>query len=333
LNIRVVDADDVVLAEGRDIVALKRALRARESRPALGATGAQSAHRQWDFSEVPETRVIERNGLQLVIYPTLRDPGQAVAPAEARDAAEARALLRGAVTRLALLALGQQARFWVKRLAEERELILASAALGLAGPLADLAVQRIFADCFAPPDEPLPRTREAFEQTLQRGRAQLEANGERIIALLRAVCTEARQLRAALGRLRTSAREAAADLDAQLEQLLSPQFITVTPDPWFGHLPRYLKAAMRRVARLPADAHRDAQLTARIVPFVNAWRELRAAQFEGAQRPQLERLRWMIEELRVSLFAQELRTAVPVSERRLLEQLEQARAEARAQPG
>ena len=333
LNIRVVDANDAVLAEGRDLPGLKRALRARGSLPAFGATDAQSAHRQWDFGEVPETRAIERNGLQLVVYPTLRDLGQAVAPAEARDATGAHALLRGAVTRLALLALGQQARFWGKRLIEERELILASAALGLPGSLADLVVQRIFADCFAPQDASLPRTREAFEQMLQRRRSQLETTGERIIATLRTVCIEARQVRAALSGLRTSAREAATDLDAQLAQLLAPQFITATPDPWFGYLPRYLKAAARRVARLPADTRRDAQLTARIAPFVAAWQALRVAQPEDAQRPQLERLRWMIEELRVSLFAQELRTAVPVSERRLTEQLEQARAEARAQLG
>ena len=333
LNIRVVDAHDTVLAEGRDLAVLKRTLRERVPQSAATNASAVSTHRQWDFGEVPHTRTVERNGLTLRVYPTLRDLGQAVALAEARDAPSAYALLRGAVTRLALLGLGQQARFWSQRLAAERELLLSSAALGLTRPLAELAVQRIFADCFAPPEAPLPRTRETFEQTLQRGRAQLEPVGERVIGTLRTVCIEVRQLRGLLSGLRTSARAAAADIEAQLAQLLPPQFITATPDPWFGHLPRYLKAAGRRAARLPADVRRDAQLSARIAPFVAAWRALREEQPEDAERPQLEQLRWMIEELRVSLFAQELRTAVPVSERRLTEQLERARAEARAQPG
>lgn len=332
LNVRVLDAQDGILAEGRDLAALKRALSLRAP-AASAAASARSPHRQWDFGEVPETRSVERNGLNLLIYPTLRDLGQAVALAEARDAPSARALLRAAVTRLALLALAPQVRFWSKRLAAERELMLASASLGVQRPVAELVVERIFAECFTPQDAPLPRTSEAFEQTLQRGRAQLEPVAQRIIGILRTVCTEAHQLRGALTGLRTSARAAAADIDAQLALLLPPSFITATPTAWFAHLPRYLKAAARRAGRLPADARRDAQFAARIAPFTAAWRELRAAQPEAAQRPQLELLRWMIEELRVSLFAQELRTAVAVSERRLGEQLERARVEARAQPG
>ena len=331
LNVRVIDANDAILAEGRDLAALKRALRARPVADAHTLVARQSTHRQWDFGDLPETRLVQRNGLQLQIYPTLQDLGQAVTSIEARDALSAGVLLRGAVTRLALLTLPQQTRYWSRRVAEERELVLASGALGLQHPIAELTVQRIFAECFAAAEQPAPRTRSAFEQRLQQGRAELEATGERIINVLRAVCTELRLLRSALGPLRSSAGPAVCDIDAQLAELLPPQFITATPNPWFAHLPRYLRAALRRANRLPADARRDAQLAARVAPFVIAWRDLLRAQHGETQRPQLELLRWMIEELRVSLFAQELRTAVTVSERRLTEQLERARAEARAQ--
>ncbi len=331
LNVRVVDAGDATLAEGRDLAALKRALRARPAAGANAVPGGQSLHRQWDFGDLPETRVVQRNGLQLVIHPTLQDLGQAVTPVEAPDALSAGALLRDAVTRLALLALPQQARYWSTRVGEERDLVLASSALGLQRPIAELTVQRIFAECFAAAEEPAPRTRQAFEQRLQHGRAQLEATGAHIIKILAAVCTEWRQLRSALSPLRSSAAAAAADIDAQFAELLPPQFITATPNPWFTHLPRYLRAALRRANRLPADERRDAQLMARVAPFVVAWRGLMREHPADVQRPELAQLRWMIEELRVSLFAQELRTAVTVSERRLSEQLERARAEARAQ--
>ena len=331
INIRVLDASDAILAEGRDLAALRRALRAQRPAPA-SAAAAQDAHRQWDFGDLPETRTVQRNGLQLVIYPTLRDLGHAVAPTEARDAAAAQALLRGAVTRLALLALPQQVRYWSRRVAEEHELVLGSGALGLERPVVDLVVQRLFAECFAPQEAHPPRTRQAFEQALQRGRTQLEPIGERLIATVRTVCIESRHLRSTLKALRSSAPAAAADIDAQLAALLSPRFITMTPNPWFTHLPRYLKAALRRAERLPGEARRDAQLTARIAPFVAAWRELCAATPDEAPQPQLQQLRWMIEELRVSFFAQELRTSVTVSERRLSEQLERARVEARALP-
>ena len=329
LNVRVVDAHDAVLAEGRDIAALKRKLRA--SAPAV--PDAQTQYRSWEFEELPQRRTVRRNGLQLVVYPALQDLGHAVTPAEARDPVGAAAMLRGAVARLALLALPQQARYWTKRVAEDRELVLASGALALARPVADLIVERIFAECFAPAAQPPPRTRRAFQERLEQGRRQLEAQGERVIATVRSICTELRALRSALASVRGTAGAAAADIDAQLAALLPPQFIVTTPDPWFGHLPRYLKAAVRRAARLPADARRDSQLTARVAPFTAAWRDLMVARTHDEPRPQLEQLRWMIEELRVSFHAQELRTAMTVSERRLTEQLERARAEARVHPG
>ncbi len=332
LNVRVVDANDTVLAQGRDVAVLRRAVRARAPQGAVSGPAAQEQHRRWEFGELPETRTVHRNGLQLVVHPTLRDTGQAVIAAEARDPAAADAMLRGAVMRLALLALAQQARYWAKRVADEREVVLASGALNLARPIAELIVERIFADCFASAEEPPPRTRQAFEHRLQRGRAQLETDGERVVTVVRSVCTEWRALRSALGALRGTAPAAAADIDAQVVALLSPQFILTTPDPWFGHLPRYLKAAARRAARLPADARRDAQLSARVAPFTAAWHALLAAQTDETPRPQLERLRWMIEELRVSFYAQELRTAMTVSERRLSEQVERARAEAGTEP-
>ncbi len=332
LNVRVVDARDTVLAEGRDIAAVKRTLRVRTGAAEWPAPAAPAAHRSWDFPELPETRTVQRNGLQLVVFPTLRDLGHAVTPAEARDPSRAGAMLRGAVTRLALLALPQQARHWAKRVADDRELALGSGAVDLERPVADLILERIFAECFAPAEEPAPRSRQAFEGRLEQGRAQLQSQGERIIAIVRAVCAERRALRTALTALRGAAAAAAADIDAQLAALLPPQFITTTPDPWFARLPRYLKAAVRRAGRLPAEARHDAQLAARVAPFVTAWRELAGKPALDEARPQLEQLRWMIEELRVSLYAQELRTAMTVSERRLAEQLERARAEARAHP-
>ena len=251
--------------------------------------------------------------------------------AEARDPIAAEAMLRAAVTRLALLALPQQARYWSKRVADDRELTLTGGALGLERPVAELLVERIFAECFAPAEQPAPRSGPLFERQLEQGRLRLEEQGERVMAVVRAVCAEWRALRTALGALRGSAPVAAADIDTQLAQLLGPRFLTATPNPWFAHLPRYLKAAVRRAARLPAEVRRDAQLSARVAPFVSAWRALQSERPVDSPRPQLEQLRWMIEEFRVSLYAQELRTVMPVSERRLAEQLDRATAETRAQ--
>jgi ATP-dependent helicase HrpA len=101
------------------------------------------------------------------------------------------------------------------------------------------------------------------------------------------------------------------------------------PRPWLDYLPRYLKAIERRMERLPANARRDAELAVKVKPFVAGVQDLTARLTRPTVPPQLFQLRWMIEEYRVSLFAQELKTPMKVSDKRLAEQLEAARMEGR----
>jgi ATP-dependent helicase HrpA len=327
MNIRVLDAQDQVMAEGRDLAALKRrVLGLAANLPPVAA--AEALHRHWDFGELPVSRRIERNGLHLTVYPAIEDRHAAVALTEARTVAEG--LSRRGMARLAWLTLPQQARYWQKRVSEHRELVLQSRGLELAQPLADALVQRIFLDGFTPADAPLPRSRAAFEERLDEGRARLEETGLRLIETVRSILRESRIVRGGLDGLRNrAAANAVADVDAQLATLLPPDFIESTPSPWLGHLPRYLKAIARRLGRLPAEARRDEELASRVRPFVAALGTLQA-QLPGLPRaPELDELRWMIEEFRVSLFAQDLRTALRVSEPRLTEQLERAKAIAR----
>jgi ATP-dependent helicase HrpA len=329
INIRVVDAQDRVLAEGRDLATVRRkvlgpALNVRKAVPE-----SATLHRQWDFGELPVSRQIERNGLLLTVYPAIDDRRGAVALVEARSPATAEEVSRRGVARLALLALPQQAHYWRKRVAEDRELVLQSRGLELAQPLADAVSGRVFLDCFAAP-APLPRSRETFSQRLDEGRGRLEEVGARLVEMVRNVLKEWRAVRGALeAAVNPVSAAALADVNSQLEALLPPDFIELTSHPWLGHVPRYLKAMARRLARLPAEARRDEELASRVRPFVAAVRALRAAEWLTGVRPELVQLRWMIEEFRVSLYAQDLRAIMRVSEQRLAEQLERAKAEAR----
>jgi ATP-dependent helicase HrpA len=331
MNLRVVDAQDRVVAEGRDLAALKRRMLGTGPMTREAAQESTALHRQWDFGELPVDREIERNGLLLTVYPALEDRRTAVALVEARDPVAAEELSRRGVARLALLALPQQARYWQKRVAEDRELVLQSRGLELAQPLADAVGERIFRDCFAVADAPLPRTREAFSQRLEEGRARLEEAGGRLVDVVRGVLREWRAVRGALDAARSPASAAAVtDVSTQLGALLPPDFIESTPYPWLGHLPRYLKAMVRRLGRLPAEARRDEELAARVRPFVAAVKRLEASAPGARGRSDLLLLRWMIEEFRVSLYAQDLKAAMRVSEQRLSEQLGRARIEVRA---
>ena len=330
MNIRVIDADDRVLADGRDLTVLRRKVLGTAASSRVAPEAAALLHRQWDFGELAESSGIERNDLRLTVFPALEDRGTGVAVVEARTPAVAEEISRRGVGRLSLLALPQQARYWHKRITDDRELVLQSRGLELAQPLAEAIVQRIFLDAFTPADAPLPRSREAFNRRLEEGRARLEEAGLRLLETVGSIFREWRAVRAVVAAAGSAAAaHALADVKIQLNMMLPPDFIESTPQPWLGHLPRYLKAIVRRLQRLPAEARRDDELAARVRAFVAALGSLRAHPPTAGPRPELAQLRWMIEEFRVSLFAQDLRTVTRVSEPRLAEQLERAKAEAR----
>ena len=279
MNIRVVDAQDGVLAEGRDLAALKRKVLGTSAMSARKeAEDSEALHRQWDFGELPVSRQIERNGLLLTVYPAIADRRGAVTLVEARGAFLAEEISRRGVGRLALLALPQQARYWHKRVREDRELVFTESRARAGAAAGGCLVQRIFLDAFVAPDAPLPRSREAFIQRLDAARAGLEEAGTRLVGMVRSVLTEWRAVHSRIDGIRNPASLAAiSDINTQLAMLLPPDFIESTPHPWLGHLPRYLKAIVRRLERLPAEARRDEELAARVRPFMVALETLRRA--------------------------------------------------------
>jgi ATP-dependent helicase HrpA len=111
-------------------------------------------------------------------------------------------------------------------------------------------------------------------------------------------------------------KETADDITAQLARLVSKRFLSQTPWAALAHLPRYLKGAVMRLDKLRADPARDAQRLAELRPLEQRWLRL-VAERKGVPDARLEEFRWLLEELRVSLFAQELRTPQPVSVKRL----------------
>jgi ATP-dependent helicase HrpA len=346
MNVRVIDENDEVIVEGRDLLDVRReqneeALHRRAAEngsgtgasswaPAGAASPSHAEHREWDFGELPETLDVERKRLRFRVFPAIEDRGHGVVAVEARTAFEAEATSRRGLTRLALLALPQQTKFVSQRIGNDRELVLLGSGLNLAQPLPQAITWRAARECFFPDDVALPRTREAFDALVESRRSDLADVADKLAAEIGGVLREWRQVRTGVDSIRTMAPAAAASIDAELTALLPPDFIESTPREWLAHFPRYLKAVRRRIERIPGDVERDASLNARVTPFAEAWRTLHAEAPHARPRPELQHLRWMIEEFRVSLFAQEMRTVLRVSEKRLADQLEKARAEARA---
>jgi len=345
MNIRVVDAKDRVIAEGRDLAAIRKKLYGTgvartDGRVGAGSTGASvgnaaaldpsKLHRQWDFGQLAESVEVERNRLRLSVYPAVEDRTVGVALVEARSAADAEQISRTGLIRLAMLLLPQQAKFVAKRMSDDRELVLLSRGMPLDGSVADALARRSFRECFLPAEVPLPRDEKTFAGLLDNRRSQLNEVADRLSNVVTSTLKEWRAVRSALEKLTSqSFADAVADVNGQLKALLPPNFIESVPRPYLDYLPRYLKAVGRRLERLPANAKRDAELAAKVRPFTTALYGLLLQLTRPIAPPELAELRWMIEEYRVSLFAQELKTMMKVSDKRLAEQLEAARTEAR----
>jgi ATP-dependent helicase HrpA len=260
------------------------------------------------------------------VYPAIEDRGTGVAVIEARNASAAEALSRTAMVRLAMLALPQQAKYVTKRVTDDRDLVLLSRGLPFQQSLGDALTQRAFRECLLPAEAPLPRDAQSFSKILDERRAALNEVADRLAVIVTSTLKEWRAARSALDGLRSgSYSDAVTDMDAQLAMLLPPDFIESTPRPWLDYLPRYLKGLTRRIEKLPPNIRRDAELAAKVKPFSTALRSLIAQPAITGPRPELDQLRWMIEEFRVSLFAQDLKTMLRVSDKRLAEQLTLAR--------
>jgi len=189
-------------------------------------------------------------------------------------------------------------------------------------PLAEACTDRIFQECFFNGGE-LPRDAHAFAQRLEARRAQLDETTTRLMGILQTILEERRAARTAIDTLRGDVFAGGiAQMRAQLGALFADGFPAAPAQPWFNQLPRYLKGISRRATRISTNLERDTALAARIRPFDEQYRKLSERAVPLAAVPALQQLRWMLEEFRVSLYAQELRTLLPVSEKRLQEQVE-----------
>jgi len=163
--------------------------------------------------------------------------------------------------------------------------------------------------------DPLPTDEFSFKARIEEGRARLNLIAQEVARLSGAILLE---FQAAQRKLKDSRapKDVADDIGAQLQRLVPKTFVTQTPWAQAQHLPRYLKAIVARLDKWRADPARDAQRMAELKPLEQRYLR-RLAELKGVQDARLSDFRWQLEELRVSLFAQELRTPQPVSAKRL----------------
>jgi ATP-dependent helicase HrpA len=358
-NIRVVDADGRQLAVGRSLAKLKADL-GGQAKGAFGAlaalaglrgqiaaaaeysdsvepvptapiaptssnisastaTAADETFTEFPPFELPEIMEITRGKQTLMGYPALADQGTHVTLEVFDNEADAALAHRAGLLRLFTLALKEPLKFAEKQLPDFTRTAMDFMSLGSADEL-KAQIMRVALDrAFLA--EPLPKTREQFNTRRDEGRQRLQLISQEVARLAGVVLTEYAQAQRKLVAIKAH-KPVFEDITAQLQGLVGKRFIEDTPYAQLQHFARYLKAVQLRCDKFKADPARDAQRMAELSPLVQRYRR-ELAQRKGQHDTQLDELRWLLEELRVSLFAQELRTPMPVSVKRLQKVVEQ----------
>ena len=280
---------------------------------AIAAQNADTRHTRWDFGELPELMEIRRKGQTLIGFPALIDAGDAVTIEVFDEPEVAAAKHRAGLRRLFALQIKDALKYLEKNIPDLQKMAVAYMPLGTAEELRqqiiDVALERAFLT------EPLPATEDDFKQRVDEGRTRLTLIANEVARLSTTILTEyasaARKIKDT-----KQAPEATKDAAEQLQRLMPKQFLAATPWAALQHFPRYLKAITLRLDKLRADPARDAQRMAEVrAQDQRFWRLV--AERKGQQDARLQELRWLLQELRVSFFAQELRTPQPVSIKRL----------------
>ncbi|MBS0320319.1 MAG: ATP-dependent RNA helicase HrpA, partial [Proteobacteria bacterium] len=318
-NVSVVDASGDELGSGRDLAALRRDLgeAAQMSFATDGDAFERHGAKRWDFGTLPAALTVQRGGARVTGYPALVDEGASVALAVMDTEAAAAAATRAGVVRLVAIALADAVARYAKGPPQFNTLALALRSVIAPDALLQ-DVMGAVADRAFVGDDPLPRDEAAFNELQKRARTRLPAVADGAFRLLAEIAAAWTALTQRLNGAGPSLGRVVADVRAQRDALVYPGFFGRTPWPQLRELPRYLTALDRRLAKYPERAARDAQHGAELAALWQRYRErLDADRRAGRHDPRLEEWRWLLEELKVSLFAQELKTPFPVSFKRL----------------
>jgi ATP-dependent helicase HrpA len=282
----------------------------------------EQRHTAWTFGELPELLEIRKGGQTLIGFPALIDAGDAVT-VEVFDEPEVAATKhRAGLRRLFALQIKDALKYLEKNIPDLQKMAVSYMNVGKAdngsggGTIEELreqiiavALDRAFLL------DPLPTDEFAFKRRIEEGRGRLTLIANEVARMAGVILLE---YAAAARKIKDTknAPDATADAQQQLNRLIPKRFLQATPWDRLQHLARYLKAITLRLDKYRADPARDAARLAELRPQEQRYWRL-VAERKGVQDERMQEFRWLLEELRVSFFAQELRTPQPVSVKRL----------------
>jgi ATP-dependent helicase HrpA len=305
-----------VAGEGKDLEELKRRLAPRMRAAIAAAAPGLERDRvaTWDLGALPRVVEEQRGGRVVKGFPALVEEDGGVALRLLETEAEQAAAMWAGTRRLLLDAIPSPVRYVLARQDNQAKLTLSRYRHGSASDL--------FADCLAAAADDLmaanggPAWDDAgFRRLLDAVRGELADATLDVVTRVERVLAVAGEVEGRLAELANPAfGPATADVRAQLDDLVHPGWVTATGRRRLPDVLRYVRAMLQRLERLPGDLARDAGRMESVAQVTDAWRQA----LDRRPGPALAELRWMLEELRVSYFAQALGTPYPVSEKRVL---------------
>jgi ATP-dependent helicase HrpA len=297
------------------------------------ATGRGTGFREqggltsWTFGTIQRQVSNTVNGHTVTGYPALVDEGTSVALRVFQTSSEQLAAMRGGVIRLLALRVPAPDRYVLEHLNNTEKLTFSQNPHGSVSALiADCVLAAV--DKLTPAD--VPWDRESFDALYEQVRAELIDTVFSVTAVVERILASTRRIeKQPKGPTSLALSSALNDIKSQLEQLVFPGFVARTGFAQLSQLPRYLAAIEKRLERLPGNVQRDALNMAAVQRLEDDYDDAVSALLPGRRAgAELTQVRWMIEELRVSLFAVELGTAYSVSEKRIRAVLNKALAPA-----
>ncbi len=321
-NIQVVDERGEVLAQGRDLSVLRERYRdqLQQTLQSSDESHERAGILEWDFDNLPEEIQLKRAGMTITAYPALIDEGSSVALRLQDNPLEAGYYTRKGIVRLAVLESHTIVKYLRKELLKGKDIGLTMVSLGKREAVVDDMIMAAIADCCFPQGQ-IPRTLAGFRSSLESGRERITARAQELEALLVGVLSQIVTIRKTIKSSKNALAiaVAAGDINQQLQRLVYPGFLYQTPEQWLQQYPRYLKAIMLRLDKVASQVQKDKLWTAEIDSLWVPWQQRLDKDGEAIvySNETLLQYRWMLEEYRVSLFAQSLKTLMPVSDKRL----------------
>ena len=320
MNFRVIDNNGKILAEGRELPAIKDKLGNKvTAAPALTTTHSieRDDVKADAIDNLPPVIEMTTQGIAIKAYPALCVNDKQVCIKLFNSQADAKQQHHAGLRQLFVNALPEQIRHAQSSLPDIEKLCLQYASLGTCNSLKQEIIIACIEKLFM--QQPIHSTAD-FNQVLQQGRSQLFVAARELCALLARILAEYQPLRKLLNKPPLHWLDSLNDIQQQLQSLLSPGFLLTTPREWLEHYPRYLKAIHKRLEKINDNPARERSLRLEVSALFNAWQQ-RHEQLnkQHLQSAKLDHYRWLLEEYRVSLFAQELKTVMPVSSKRLKE--------------